>query len=358
MRLWVDARERGGDVGPETVVGGLPLVARQVRQAARLRFAGAVIAVADEAGRGAVAAALSRFPGPPGFPVEIVVGAPAPARDDVVLPALAVYTAESLARAQPLADVRSVADVRDAERKLVAALRKSVDLDGVVAFYFMRPLSRQATRALLPTPVTPNQVTLAAMACGVAAALVAARGGYAAGAVAGLLFWLGAAVDCVDGELARLRVVGSRAGEWLDTLADDVSTLGLLVGLGVGVGGAWRVLGLVGAAVGAATSVKLYRDLHRLHLPIDTAQYPWFFGKASEGMPHARSGAARWARAFYYVSFLFRRDAFVTIVALLLFLGLRRIAMVILAGGATVFAILLVVHLLVVALRRRRASKR
>jgi phosphatidylglycerophosphate synthase len=210
----------------------------------------------------------------------------------------------------------------------------------------MRPLTRPLTRLLLPTPVTPNQVTLVALLCGVAAAVSAARG---EAALAGILFWIGAAVDCVDGDLARLRVQGSRLGEWLDTLADDVSTLGLLLGLGVelaaeGYGQTWLLLGIVGVLFGLLTEAKLYLDLHRLGLPIDTAQYPWFFGSPGE-----RRGPL--GRTFYALSFLFRRDAFVTLVAILLIGGARRVPFLVLFGGAMVFAGMLAIHMWVT--RRR-----
>jgi uncharacterized protein (TIGR03382 family) len=113
---------------------------------------------------------------------------------------------------------------------------------------------------------------------------------------------------------------------------------------------------VVGATLGAITAIKLYSDLHRQGLPIDTAQYPWFFGKPSEGGVCADGDRSGLARAIYVVSFLFRRDAFVTVLSVLMICGLRRAAMVLLFGGTTIFAVLLVLHLLVLSVRRRRAG--
>src|SRR5262249_19484630 len=276
---------------------------------------------------------------PAGLAVEVVAGAP----DGPPLDGAKVY----VAGLEPVGDARTPTGRSAAERPLFRLLRKSVDLDSVVAYYAMRPLSRLPPRLLVPTPVTPNQVTMLALLSGVTAAISAASGEYA---IAGILFWLGAAMDCVDGDLARLRLQGSRLGEWLDTLADDVSTLGLLLGLGVGLaadgyGPTWQLLGIVGALCGLGTEAKLYLDLHRLGLPIDTAQYPWFFGS-----PGGRPG--RLGRAFYACSFLFRRDAFVTLVAILLCGGARRAPFLILFGGALVFAGMLAVHMWVT--RRRQ----
>ena len=320
-------------------VAGVPLVLRHARLLRRAGETRARFFVAGERERAAAAGALARAPA--GLTVEVIAGAP----DGPALDGATVYAGGL----EPVGDARTPGGRKHAERRLYQLLRKSVDLDGVVAYYAMRPLSRLLTRLLLPTPITPNQVTLSALVCGVVGAACAAGGQFAA---AGILFWVGAAVDCVDGDLARLRVQGSRLGEWLDTLADDVSTLGLLLGLGIGLtaegyGQPWQVLGILGALCGLATEARIYLDLHRLGLPIDTAQYPWFFGA-----PRGRRGPL--GRAFYACSFLFRRDAFVTVVAILLLGGARRVPFLVLFGGALVFSGMLIVHMWVT--RRRQTG--
>jgi phosphatidylglycerophosphate synthase len=362
----VDARGQG-EIRATTRIGGIPLVTRQVRMAARQRWAGAVVQVEDEVAAAEVAAALSSAPAPRGFPVEVVATAPREGRRYVPIDARAVYAADALRQAaergtapEPMVVVRTPADAEQARRRLMAALRKTIDADGVIAYYFMRPISRLLSRLLVGTPVTPNQVTLVAMACGVAAAILAARGGQVTTLVAGVLLWAGAAIDCVDGELARLRLQGSKTGEWLDTIADDVSSFGTLLGLGVGLwrdgaGASWLWLGLVGAVVGLATQAKLYLDLHRLGRTIDTAQYPWFFGQPSGGEASARKGLAR---AFHAVTFLFRRDFFITILAALMIGGARKPALLMLLGGAAIMLVLLIVHLAVTAARRGSATSR
>lgn len=353
----IDARgEAGGRVAPDVRVGGVPLVARNVRLAARQRWSGAVI-VADATHRPSVERALTIAPPPAGFQVAVADAPPKDGRAFVPMDARSVYLGDALAAAAasgappvPLAAVGDRSTVRAVERRMFRALRKGLDADGVVSFYFMRPISRLITRCLLDTPVTPNMVTLAAMACGLAAAVVAGFGGYAAGAAAAGLFWFGAAVDCVDGELARMRVQGSKLGEWLDEIADVLATFGLLAGLGVGLlhegrGDVWLLVGPAGAALGLVTHAYLYYDLHRLGLPIDTAQYPWFFGRPSSGTVGARSGPL--APVFRAVAFAFRRDAFVTILAILLVLDQRPAAAIIMCGGGALIAVLLLVHLVV-----------
>lgn len=104
--------------------------------------------------------------------------------------------------------------------------------------YLNRPLARPVTWALLPTPVSANQVTLFAALCGVAGGVAFAfpAEGWR---LAGFLL-VGAAVvlDCVDGQLARARGGGSPYGYLLDGASDYVISFSLHVGLMIGI---WRM---------------------------------------------------------------------------------------------------------------------
>lgn len=368
-RAWIDAREvaDAGEVTPATPVAGVPLVARLCRQSARLGWEGADVAVSGTDGRALVALCLERRPPPPGFPVQIkeTPAGEGPPPGAVAVDARSIYTSEELGAAAarggtpqpaPALTLRSAADLGAAERTLLDAARKSVDQDGLISHTFIRPFARVVMKALLDTPVTPNQITMAALVSGVVAGALAATGGYLDGVLAGAIFFIGAAVDCIDGDIARLRIEGSRRGEWLDSLADDVSTTAMLAGVGLGVwasggGGGWAAFGVLGAAVFAATEARILWELHRAGAAIDTAQFPWWFGKPSEGLG---GGAARtgWLAA---VGPLLRRDTVVTGTMVFLVLGMPRAALVGIAVGNLTMCALLPVHLAVMA-RRRRAS--
>ena len=350
-------------VDASTRVAGLSLIARHVRLAGRCGLAGVMIRVdADRAGhRADLEAALDRQPPPPGLAIEYLTDEAPAGRAAVPVELFAVYTVAAMREATaagavpaPLATIADRADLRAAEARLFGSIRKSIDQDGVLAYYTQRPIARPLTRLLIDTPVSPNHVSLTAMACGLTAAVCAGMGGYALVAVAGVLYWLGAVIDCIDGDLARLRLQGSKLGEWLDTLADDISTYSLIVGLCVGMlrdGHAqpWAYFGLVAAGLGVLTQVKLYADLHRMGGTFDTAQYPWFFGTPSEG---AGDRGSLLGRLFYGISFLFRRDAVVTMIGVLLLLGLRAASVAILGAGVAIVVVLLAVHLVVIASRR------
>jgi phosphatidylglycerophosphate synthase len=354
----IDARvPAGAEIDAATWIAGLPLVCRQVRQLARQGYAGATVVVGEN--RAAIEAALARRPPPPAFAVRVTT------EDDpaatVRLDGRAVYAIADLGAARsgaaptPLCAVHTAADARQADRLLFASLRKTVEGDGVIAYYFQRKISRIFTRLLINTRVTPNQVTLIAMGWGLVAAAFASVGGYVAGLIAGFCFWNNLTFDCVDGEMARLRLEGSHLGEWLDTLADDISTFGLCCGIGVGLwregrGDLWLALGVGGLLAGAVTSAYVYRGLVKLKLPIDTAQFPWFFGKSYGAPKPARRTWVGWV--VYVIGFLFRRDAFVTMISILLVVGLRPIALLILAGGSAFFFGVLLIHIPVTALRK------
>jgi phosphatidylglycerophosphate synthase len=350
----IDAR--GGDQGElaaTAMVGGIPLVVRPLRQLARLGWTRARVIASDPA---AVRAALARYPVPGALAVEVMAGAPDD-RATLRLDARALYRREDLTAGtpEPIVRVRTRPDTAEAVRVLERQIRKSVQLDGVVTYYAVRPLIRPLSRALLDTRVSPNQVTVAALVAGLCAAACAFAGGRGPTIAAGLLYWFGFALDCVDGELARMRISSSKLGEWLDAMADEISGYAMLAGLGVGLwrdgaAASWLLIGVGGSAIGALTVARLYVDLHRRGLPIDTAQFPWFFNPP----PGVEVTPSRAGRVLNGLGYLVRRDANVTGVALLLLLDQRRIAIALVALGAAIAAIVTITHYIVMAARQRR----
>lgn len=85
--------------------------------------------------------------------------------------------------------------------------------------------------------LTPTQVTLLSSAvsfCGIVV-LASCRSTVPTGIAVSLLLLLGYALDSADGQLARVRGGGSRAGEWLDHVADvaKISSLHSAVAIAV-----------------------------------------------------------------------------------------------------------------------------
>jgi len=95
-------------------------------------------------------------------------------------------------------------------------------------FWALSP-ARRLARALSPTRVRPNHVTLASFALFVcAAALVAFAGfGFVARVATAIALALSLVLDTTDGHLARLQGTASDFGRWLDSTLDEVGDMGL-----------------------------------------------------------------------------------------------------------------------------------
>jgi phosphatidylglycerophosphate synthase len=232
-------------------------------------------------------------------------------------------------------------DLRLAEEELLATTQKPIAVDGVVAFYAMRPMSRFITRALWNTRITPNQVTLISMVLGLAAAPFAASGGYWFHLLAAVLLFFGATIDCVDGEIARLKHLGSRSGEWLDTLSDDLSTAGYLLGLSAGI--AWLPFGIdpvlfgwCAAVLFASSSAYIYYVLARYVGVIDTTRFPYFFLEGP-GQPRGSGTSVGW-RFSRLLTYALKRDFFVALFVVLALFNVSWVSLLLLGTGTLVNA--------------------
>lgn len=124
---------------------------------------------------------------------------------------------------------------------------------------YIRHLSIYATRAMLPTGITPNGVTWLMIAVGVLGALALPLGGLLGPLLCVLAMQLQILLDCSDGEVARWRQRFSPAGIYLDRVGHYLTEGSIPVALGLradgwsladplDVGG-WTVLGLLVAVL-------------------------------------------------------------------------------------------------------------
>lgn len=362
--LWAHVRADQAAVSLTKVVGGISLALRHARTAQRIGLAGLRFVIADEPERERVRALFVKHLAPEGLVLEFAGEEAATGHAHALaLEGNAIYLRDTLAAALEAHEVvptpdftlKNANDVTAATRFLYRQIRKSIALDGIIAYYLMRPLARVFTRMLLNTPVSPNQATLFALACGLAAALSAAMGGATFAIFAGIFYWSGGVLDCIDGELARLRLQSSKIGEWLDSMVDEFSTIALLIGLGIGLsrdgyGQHWLVLGFAGALLGIASLAPMYIHLHRKGLAIDTAQFPWFFGNANAANDQ---GSGLFGKLITFMGYFIRRDANITGTSVLLILNLRSVAISIILVAYLVASVLVATHYTVVAARHR-----
>lgn len=130
------------------------------------------------------------------------------------------------------------AGVPAAEARLYAA--RGGGHDSTLDRWVHRRLSRPLTQLLARLPVTPNQVSLASLALGLLAAVAFWAGSLASWALGCVLYQLATVLDHTDGELARLKLLDSPLGAWLDVAIDTVVHGALALALGVAAG---RLLG-------------------------------------------------------------------------------------------------------------------
>ncbi len=244
----------GPGLAPETVVLGLPLARRTVLAARRAGFARVVVVGASPALR----TALERTD------AELVAEAPAGA---ALLPWNVVAQAKDL---KELADgaaavgvpVASPADLPRAEKFLLRGLIK--DTEGFMSRHFDRSISLAVSRRLAATSITPNQMTLVAVAIGLVGAPFFVSSRPAVQVVGGILFLLHSILDGCDGELARLKFQESRYGGILDFWGDNVVHMAIFAAMGAGLarstGEAWPLAcGAVAVVATAASAGFVYR---------------------------------------------------------------------------------------------------
>jgi phosphatidylglycerophosphate synthase len=133
--------------------------------------------------------------------------------------------------------VRSENDRGIAERKLDRWLVKPTD--GIYA-RLNRRVSIPISRQLIKFPISANMVSIFTLAVGILCAAFFALGGYWYTVLGALLCLFASILDGCDGEVARLKLLESDFGCWLETVCDYVFYFFLLIGMTIG---QWRTSG-------------------------------------------------------------------------------------------------------------------
>jgi 1L-myo-inositol 1-phosphate cytidylyltransferase / CDP-L-myo-inositol myo-inositolphosphotransferase len=202
-------------------------------------------------------------------------------------------------------DVSTDAAAKQAERALFRSLRKPQD--GWTSRRLNRHISLFISRLLIKTPLRPNQVSVAILGVGVCGAYLAAQGGYGSLLAGAALFQAQSVLDGCDGEMSRVSHRGSRLGEWLDTIGDDLTNYGFFGGAGLGLYRStgldlYLLAGAICVACGLVTSAIEYRYLIKIGSG-DLLKYP---------LSQASSGGGKLA----FLAPLFKRDTFVLLTLL------------------------------------------
>ena len=128
-------------------------------------------------------------------------------------------------------------DRRSAEQKLDRWLVKPTD--GVYA-RLNRRISIPISRQIIKFPITANMVSIFTLGVGLASGVFFAYGGYWCTLLGAFLCLWASILDGCDGEVARLKLLESDFGCWLETICDYLSYLFLFAGMSIG---QWRSSG-------------------------------------------------------------------------------------------------------------------
>src|SRR5690349_22156004 len=124
---------------------------------------------------------------------------------------------------------------------------------------YIRHLSVHATKAMLPTGISPNGVTWLMIAVGVVGAFATPLPGLVGPLLCALAMQVQILLDCSDGEVARWRQRFSPAGIYLDRIGHYATEASIPIAVGLradgwspahaGAVGGWTVLGMLVAIV-------------------------------------------------------------------------------------------------------------
>lgn len=125
---------------------------------------------------------------------------------------------------------------------------------------FFRPVGALITRAVYPTRITPDQLTLASLIVGLVAGHLFMYTGALVNFVGFALFIVSDVFDSADGQLARMRRTSTRFGRVLDGVSDTARFLNLgahlVVRLALHGGWPWTLAVLLVAAAAVSHSTQ------------------------------------------------------------------------------------------------------
>ncbi len=228
-----------------------------------------------------------------------------------------------------------------AENALIANLGKPTD--GLVSKYFNRKLSTRISRQLVKTRLTPNHISILTMCVSFVAAYFIADPSYLSLAAGGLLFQFASIVDGCDGEVANLKFQGSNLGEWVDTVADNVSYFVFFVAIAVGM---YRYTGdsnVLTLSCFVIASLIMALSLVFIYLRLSGSGSIVSFNETFlDEVPKERRGWFH--RVSHHLKFASRRDFFAALFAVLALANARATMFWIFAVGSSLITLSILIY--------------
>lgn len=104
--------------------------------------------------------------------------------------------------------------------------------DNAISRYVFRPVARRLSKLLVHTPITPNMLTMLVAAMIAVTCVLTATADIRLVIIGALIQASTGYIDCCDGEIARLKLMSSKFGAWLDTIVDEASTVAYMAAIG------------------------------------------------------------------------------------------------------------------------------
>ena len=127
-------------------------------------------------------------------------------------------------------DIDTNQDLFNAKKYLLNNSSSKIN-DGSISKYINRPISKWITSKITDYPLTPNKISIVVFFISVFSGLIISIEGYFFLLLGALLAQLSSILDGCDGEIARLKLLESKFGEFFDRVLDRYSDLFILTGL-------------------------------------------------------------------------------------------------------------------------------
>ncbi len=148
---------------------------------------------------------------------------------------------------------------------------KTVDSEEILDLWIFRPISFVLVKLIYNTSITPNQISSVALIFGVLSGILYGFASYEFLLLGSASFFICNTLDCMDGQLARLKKNGTKIGRVIDGFIDYTTSVSVFLGLGFAMtaitGDAlYSWLLTVGAGISKAVQNMLFDHYRNLYL--------------------------------------------------------------------------------------------
>jgi hypothetical protein len=109
---------------------------------------------------------------------------------------------------------------------------KTVDSEEILDLVIFRPISFLFVKLIYNTNITPNQISSIALVFGILSGILYGFASYEFLLLGSASFFICNTLDCMDGQLARLKKNGTKIGRVIDGFIDYTTSVSVFLGLG------------------------------------------------------------------------------------------------------------------------------